>query len=80
MAQRYASWATLVRRFINLLEQTDNFTIFELDGICSWNLWQAWHCHDVASYDNYELGTSAQSDLPNRNSVARWRTLGCCIC
>jgi hypothetical protein len=57
MAQRYASWATLVRRFINLLEQTDYFTVFELDGICGRNLRKAWHCHDVSSHDNDELST-----------------------
>jgi hypothetical protein len=57
MAQHYASWATPVWRFTNLLEQTYNFAIFKLDAICSWNLRQAWHCHDVSSYNHDELST-----------------------
>jgi len=57
MAQHYASWATPVWRFMNLLEQTDNFAVFELDAICGRNLRQAWHGHDVSGYNNYEFGS-----------------------
>jgi hypothetical protein len=58
MAQHYASWATLVRRFINLLEQTDDFAILELDGVCGWNLWKSWHCHDFTADEHDEFSAS----------------------
>jgi hypothetical protein len=57
IAQHYALWATPVLRFMNLLEQTDYFTVFEFDAVCGWNLWKSWHGHDVSSDHNNELGT-----------------------